>query len=206
MKTKPTKIYFVSPGKKPSTREEEKLQEDLRELFSIISDAWNSYEIWLILIHKNNRGNYFQSLFHFKNFFEPCAFAHINMLIVDLYKLYDRKNLSLPKILKDAQTIGILSRSEVEKMDRKIKEAKLIWSKITILRSNLFAHRSCKLTKSAIYKKAKIKPNHIKRLIELSVKIFNMVYVKVHKRRRNLDDGTRQYTHKLLQLINKNLQ
>jgi len=52
---------------------------------------------------------------------------------------------------------------------------KPLWCKVGILRSELFAHTSIDLTSKAIFEKADITPDEIKKLIEMSKEYLNMI-------------------------------
>ncbi len=190
-----TKVSGYSPLKN-------KLKTDLKDIFSIIEDARFSYEIWWILVSKDGRGKYFQEMLHYKEFFQPTAYAHITSLIVNLYKLFETRKdtLNFPRLIKEAKSLNIFNPKQIES---ELKEAKDLWIKIVILRNKLFAHKNYQLDRKTIYKEAKIKPNHIKRLIELDLIIFNALWNSLGKKSKNIDNFSTRDINKLFADLSK---
>jgi len=210
MKTKINKfkkIVFTKSGEKYCPGKE-KLKGDLNELFLIIQDAQYAYEIWWILIGKEGRKEYHRTYLHFKEFFEPVARANLTAMVIALFKLYEEKTnrLSFPKLLKTAKGLKLVDSSINKKLKRKISESKKIWKKICILRHNFLAHRNYSLTKKEIYKLAKITPNQMKRMIDLSLKIFNTLWMKVEKYPRRIDDFTSRDILKILKILKDSMK
>ncbi len=197
-----SKIVFVKPGEKYCP-EKEKFKNDLNELFPIIQDAHYSYQIWWILICKEGRKEYLETYLQFKEFFEPVARANLTAMIIALFKLYEEKDnrLSIPKLLRTAKALRLVNPCINKKFRQKMSEAKKIWGKICILRHNFLAHHNYFLTKKEIYKLAKITPNQIKRLIDLSVKIFNTLWMQIEKYPKGIDDSTSKDTLKMLEVL-----
>ncbi len=183
----------------------DKLIEDLDDLFLLIQDAHCAYEIWWILVERNRRKQYFGVLITFKDFFEPIARANLMVMLISLYKLYDtrKSTLSFIKILNNAEQVGVISVAKNLKLKRRLLEVKKTWEKIRILRHNLLAHRNCSMTSSEIYKLAKITPNQIKRMIDLSAGIFNTVWMKIKKKPKSLNEYTYLDTMKMLEALKK---
>jgi len=200
------KTVFLRKGQSYSP-EKETLANDLKELFSIIEDAHYSYEIWWILINRDGRKKYFRAMLHYKEFFEPVARSTLTSMAVALFKLYEYKNnrLSFNKVLKEVQELKLIDNKLNKKLKRKIKEANAIWKKICILRHNLLAHRHYKLTKTEIYKIAEITPNQIKRLIELSLKIFNTLWTRSNNKPKKIEPVASRDTHRVLETLLDNL-
>ena len=200
--SKPTKIIFLKPGEKYYP-EKEKFKNDLDELFLIIQDAHYAYEIWWILIGKEWRRQYFKVFLNFKEFFEPIARANLTAMVIALFKLYEGKNstLNFTKILNKAEQLGSLNIATNNKLKRKLSEVKKIWKKICILRHNFLAHRNYFMTKEEIYKLAKITPDQIKRMIDLSIKIFNTFWMKIEKYPRRIDKFTSRDTLRILKAL-----
>ncbi len=198
-KTKKTIFTIKPPGYSPL---KEKLEADLKDLFSIIEDAYFSYEIWWILVSKESRDKYFAKMLQYKDFFQPTAFAHINSFIVNLYKLFEtrRDTLNFPRLIKEAKSLNIFNPAQIE---FELKEAKNIWIKIGILRNKLFAHKNYQLDRKTIYNEAQINPNNIKYLIELNLIIFNALWISLGKTKKNIDEFSTRDTNKLFADLSK---
>jgi len=179
----------------------EKLSKDLKELFSIIEDAHCAYEIWWILISREGRKEYSKVMVHYRDFFEPLARSTLISMIISLYKLFESNDrlLSLEKVLKEARIGKVIDSNYNKKLNRKLIESRVLWKKVCILRSNLLAHRSYNLTMREVYGLAKINPNQIKRLINLSLKIFNSLWVKLGNEPKKIEEFTAMYTRRVLE-------
>ncbi len=179
-----------------------RLKQDLEELFLLILDAHCAYEIWWILVEKRRRKQYSNILFSFKEFFEPVIRANSTAMLIALYKLYDERNdtLNFIRILKDAEQLKIIDRSKV-KFKRKLSEVRALWKKICILRNNVLAHRNYNMTVQEIYKLANITPNKIKRMIDLSLRLYNSVWIKIEEHSKQLEEYTYMDTIKLLEAL-----
>jgi len=181
----------------------QKLKDDLEEFFSIIRDAHCAYEIWWILVSKDGRKQYSNVLYNYKDFFEPVASANSTTMFIALFKLYDKGDdkLNFIKILKDAEKLRVIDFSKNKKLKRKLSEVMAIWKKICILRHNVLAHHNYFLTRKQVYRLAKINPNQIKRMIDLSLKIFNTIWMKIDKDPKQLDEFTSMYTIRVLETL-----
>jgi AbiU2 len=203
-KTNIPRMVFKRHGDKYCP-EKEKLKKDLAELFSIIQDANSAHEIWWTLINKDDRKKYLETYLYFKEFFEPVAKANLVAMSISLFKLYDGtgNSLGFPKLLKSAEKLKLVNTSANKKLKRKISESTRIWKKICILRHNLLAHRNYSLTRTEIYRLANITPNQIKRLIDLSLKIFNTLWMKIETQPMKIDDITSKHTLEILEALKK---
>jgi len=201
-----TKVVFVRKGEKYSPEKAE-IRGKLNDFFSIIQNAHYSYEIWWILISKDGKGKYFNAYLHFKEFFEPVAYSNLTSMIIALYKLYEnrRDTLNFEKLYNKVDKLELLDKNSKNNFMKRQKECKNIWKKVTIIRSNLLAHRNYKLTRNQIYKKAKLSPNQMKRLIELSLKNFNALWLKVEKYPKKLDNFTNRDTLQVLKALKNNM-
>lgn len=184
----------------------EKLIEDMEELFLIIKDAYYAFDIWL-MVSRDGRREYAEVLIQYSDFFEPVAKSALTLMGVSLYKIYETKDdrLSFNTILKEVEKFGIIDFSFKEKLECKMKRAKLLWRKVKILRSCFLAHRSYNLTIREICGMANITPNQIKRMIKLSVKIFNALWVKLGKAPKKTDEYTAMYTSRILGILKREL-
>lgn len=198
---KTTEIVFVNKRIRCS-QEKENLVRDLKDIFSIIEDANDSYEIWWILVSDDGRKKYFWKMFHYKEFFQPTAYAHIISIVINLYKLFETRKdtLNFQRLIKEAEKMGLLDSKQIK---NELEEAKALWIKISILRNKLFAHKNYHLTREAIYREAKINPNQIKRLIELSLIIFNSLWTCLRKKSKGIAELSTRDTNRVLEELKK---
>lgn len=151
------------------------------KLSNVIIAANLSYEIWWELSGPN-RPKYVDILNDYLSFWSSTISAHFTSLIILLYKLYDRnpKTLSFNRLFKLIKKHNIFTDNEYMILISKLEQAKIIWEKIKILRNEYYAHLSYEADTVKIYKKAEIKPNQFKELINLSKDIINSVYANYH--------------------------
>jgi len=181
----------------------DKFLNNLEKLYRITFDARSNYEIWWIYISKEGRKSYLKIYRHFKEFFETTGYAHISMITVSLYKLFETidDTVNFKNIIKQAQELGIITDVDLETLKPTLDKAKNIWIKVNQLRSYLFAHRVKDLTVEEIYDKAKITPNQIRDLTDLSLEILNFIAVKAGKKERKFEDWTIRDTYRLLETL-----
>ena len=71
--------------------------------------------------------------------------------------------------------MGLIPIREIKRMESKINQMKPLWAKVSVLRNNLFGHRSNALDYGGVWKKANVTPNQFKKLIDESKKILNEI-------------------------------
>lgn len=185
----------------------EKLIEDLKKLFSIIEDARYSYDIWQLVVIRKGELEYADVIGEYADFFQPVAKSVFALMVVSLYKIYEPKDaqLSFKTILKMGISLKIVNWDSDNKLKRNLKEADLLWKKICIIRSNLLAHRCYKMTIQEIAKKADLTLPEIKRLIELSIQIFNTFWISLGEKPKGINEYTSIYTSRILGILKREL-
>lgn len=146
-------------------------------LKNIIQSASLHYEIWWSYKEKDSRKRYVDILNKYLDFFHTSLQAHFLAVVVELYKLFETRKdtANFPALTKFVFEKKIVDKNTKNQIQMKLEEIKPLWKKIAILRSELYAHSSIKLTYPAIFKKAKITPNEIKQLIDLSKDLLNLI-------------------------------
>jgi hypothetical protein len=111
----------------------------------------------------------------FGEFFRFEPHAHFVAFVVHMAGLFERRygtiNLQgLAKEMKRAELIPAKTATEVDKL---LEKAAPLVSKVTILRSNLFAHRSASLSYAAAFEKARVTADQLRDLTEIALEIAN---------------------------------
>jgi hypothetical protein len=111
-------------------------------------------------------------------------------MVIHLAGLFEvRTNtVNFGALINDAESCGV-SNAAVNEARILMKEVAAIPSKVAILRSNLFGHRSASLSYEAAFQKADLKPDQLRYLTSVGLKIANTLL-----RARGLDE---QYFHEL---------
>ena len=98
-------------------------------------------------------------------------------MLIALYRLYEtrRDTISFPQLLKLLGSDHSLSDDAINRVHELMQEAKPIWIKIGIIRSEVFAHLNNQRDIEESFKKADLKYRYFKDLIELSKTIINVI-------------------------------
>ncbi len=115
----------------------------------------------------------------YSEFFRFDPHAHFVAFIVHIAALLEKRNdtINLPRLAKEVKESGLISTQEAAKVDALLGQAAPLASKATILRSNLFAHRSAALSYSEAFKKAVVTPNELRDLTDIALNIVNCLLV-----------------------------
>jgi hypothetical protein len=181
----------------------EKIKASLNELYEILFAAWDCYQLWWIFASKEERHKHMAIYLAHRVFFETASNACFSTVIVNLYKLCETRNdtINIDSFLKDARKGGLISEEITKCLWEQCGIVKETRKKISILRSNWFAHQSKMQIQSEIFKLAKITPNQIKAFMEQAGKILNEVAKQLSAENRPLNDSVGQQTQILLETL-----
>lgn len=154
----------------------------LKDIASSVKELQNSlivaelnYEIWWVYKERETRRRYIDVLNSYPLFFQTSLHAHFVAMIVSLYRLYetDPKTINLPQLVRLLKSEQALSLEDTKRFESEIRQIKPLWIKVSVLRNNMFGHRSKSLDSNGIWKEAAVKPNQFKQLIDESKRILN---------------------------------
>lgn len=187
-KRKENEHIFVFNDKARVKAQNKEIILGLRELMDILFEGRGCYELWWTYLQFKSKSENLPVMLKFKNYFETSGYAYVSNLVLSLHKLYDHRRdvWNIESLVKDAKSL--LEDKERIEIQQLIFKAKAIWKKVTILRSNLFAHRNNELSRSGVYKIAKITPNEFRDLTVFSLTILNYIAVKVYEPVRKFED------------------
>lgn len=131
-------------------------------------------DIWRLYDGAPTRGKYLETMSRFSEFYRFEPHAHFVAMVMYLSQLFEPRNdtLNLPTLLKQARSAG-LSDSVFEEGKLILESMKPLASKVKILRSNLFAHRSAKLSYSEVFNLAKVTPDQLRELSDAALRFAN---------------------------------
>jgi hypothetical protein len=152
-----------------------KIEKYVRELRNAIIIAQLNYEIWWIYKEKQSRQRFVDTLNAYPLFFQTSLHAHFVAMIISLYRLFETRSdsINLPQLVDLFESEGSISDNEIQRFRREIKLLRPLWVKVSVLRNNMFGHRSNALDNDDIWKKAKVTPNEFKKLIDGSKRVVN---------------------------------
>jgi AbiU2 len=145
------------------------MNDHLKQVADRVTSAFMNYRIWRTYTEPGDRAKYLEVLRKYNSFFLTGLQAHFLATIVPLYGLYERRpdGISLTRLIEALPDDKF--RREVQTA---LDEAKRVWRKIAILRNEVFAHLS-DTDFEAKFAAAKLSPNDIGQLIELSKQLVN---------------------------------
>lgn len=153
-----------------------KIDNQINQLRQFISVSKLAYDAWWTLAGEGS-DNYNGIRLKFPTHFQLSRHAYLNLLIVTLYMTMEnkRETINFVQLLKEVKTNSKFTQEHIKHIEEMLTEAKIIWSKISILRSNQFAHCNYDLSQNGVFEKANIKPNEFKLFINQLEKMLNYI-------------------------------
>jgi len=153
------------------------IRNSIKELQQAITVSELNYEIWWVYKAKESRKRYEDILYKYPIFFKMSLHAHFVAMLVSLYRLYETRTdtINLPQLMKLIKDEGSIPQQELKLIEKDIFNLKPLWNKVSVLRNNLFAHRSKSLDPSSIWKQAQVTPIQFKKIINESKSILNRI-------------------------------
>ncbi|MCK5580905.1 MAG: hypothetical protein KAJ18_06490 [Candidatus Omnitrophica bacterium] len=155
-------------------KEDQKIEQYIKGIQHTIVVAGFNYEIWLTYKHKKTRKLFLDGEDKYPLFFQTSLHAHFVALIVALYRLFEPRQdtINFNQLMALIEGEGNFSKTKIGNLKRRIKNLTLLWKKVCILRNNVFAHASNKADINQ-WKKAKITPNDLKKMIKRCQALLN---------------------------------
>ena len=149
----------------------------IKALANTIISASFHFDIWWVYKEKDSRARYVDTLNDYFNFFKTSLQAHFLSVVVELYKLFETRKdtINFPRLIKLLNENNLLDPDILKKVEAEKRSLKVLWKKIAILRSELFAHTSIDLSYREVFKKAEITPDNIRDLIDRAKKLLNQI-------------------------------
>ena len=157
------------------------LESHVTALRHSIGIASLNYDIWWVYKSKEYRSTYVGTMNRYIGFFDTSLHAHFVALLVSLYPLYETRysTFNIPQLLKALAKEPSISVKAIDKATALHAKAKPLWIKVGILRNNAFGHRSDSKTIEQIFKEAEVKPNELKKLIEITKLLLNTITLEL---------------------------
>lgn len=154
----------------------DKIDNQIKQLRQFISVSKLAYDAWWTLAGENS-DHYNCVRQKFPTHFQLSRHAYLNLLIVTLYMTMEnkRETVNFGQLLKGMKSNTKFTQEHIKHIEEMLAEAKIVWCKISILRSNQFAHCNYDLSQKGVFEKANIKPNEFKELIKQLEKTINYI-------------------------------
>ena len=180
------------------------LEQKLDILGKVILRARVFFDFWWIYEGAPNRSKHLSAMNCYPEFFRYDSASHQVAYIMLLCQIFEDKphTINLPTALEEAKNIS-LPADCIQVADEALKKGLLIWEKLVIIRSNLFAHRNISLTYPDAFRKANIKPSEIKLLTEYAIEAINALRAAFALRDLKFSSIPEMHLTKLLESIRR---
>jgi hypothetical protein len=123
-------------------------------------------------------------------FFGTGINAHFVALVIYLYRFYEKKGdtYNVYRLLEQIRYSGDLSAEAMDALDGIVGRAEPLWKKVNVLRNRVFGHRSKAHTIEELFREAKITPDELKALLDMSKKILNEITYVLDRSTYPFDD------------------
>ena len=158
------------------TQLSEEVKTYIERLSDIVYTVKSSYEIWWILVGPD-RPQYTDTLNRYLSFFRSTIDAHYHVIIISLPKLFDKgkRTMNIHRLIKLVKKDDIISNSDFSEIEEKYNRALVICEKVKIIRHEYYAHQAFNVDIKEMYRRAGIKPDEFKELIDLTTNIMNTI-------------------------------
>jgi hypothetical protein len=155
------------------------LADKLSRLGQLIMRARSHYEIWWVYKGETRPG-IIDIMNRYVDFFRFDEHAHFVALIMYLGQIFERRRkvISLPSVVDQATLEGVDARA-LDAARKLLDDARPIWQKTVVLRSNLFAHRSASVSYAEAFTKAQLKPDELRDLTQFGLAVVNTLAAAV---------------------------
>jgi len=154
-----------------------KIERYIKNIRDTILAANQNHDIWWVYKHKDTRSKFLDIMNHYPAFFQTSLHAHFAAMVIQLYRLFETRQdtISFPQLIRLLDGNSKLSDNAKRELDSFMAKAKPIWIKIGIIRSEIFAHANNEATIEESFKKADIRYDQFRELIDLSKTISNVI-------------------------------
>jgi hypothetical protein len=132
-------------------------------------------DLWFYFEEKTTRHKIFETMERYNEFFRFTPHAYFLSYVIHIAAMFDRTRdtISLPRLAKEMKDARVIQGQEATKVDALLDEAAPIAAKVNTLRHGAFAHRSARISYDGIFKLAAVKPDQLRDLTEVALKIAN---------------------------------
>jgi hypothetical protein len=133
------------------------------------------YDIWIYYEGEETRPAIIDTMQCFSEFFRFDSHANFVAFIVHVYALFEKRKdtINLPRLVKEMKDDKLLPAKYASEVDSLINGAASLTSKVTIIRNNLFGHRTAKMSYEDVFETAKVTANQLRELTDIALKIVN---------------------------------
>jgi HEPN domain-containing protein len=175
------------------------------ELRQAVTWAGLNYEIWWTYQGPDTRPDHVETMNRYNKFFFTSQHAHFVALLMALYRIFEKRRdtYNVPQLLKRLRKHELLDEPKLDELEQMHMEARNLWEKVSTLRNEAFGHRSNKLDIGDVFKKANIRPEDIRTLIEKTEELMNTLTKSLNRSVHSFNYGSGHETVRLLENLGR---
>ncbi len=150
------------------------LDERLNVAAQLVTRARIFYDIWWFYEGADTRPKILDTMNVYSEFFRFDTYAHFVSMVIHLAGLFEARSdtVNFGALIDEAEAADV-SKAAVDRARALMTEVAGVPSKVAILRSNLFVHRSASLSYAEAFRKADLKPDQLRDLTVVGLRIAN---------------------------------
>lgn len=143
----------------------------------LVTRARIFYDIWWFYARPDIPEKTFDTMDEYSEFVTSDRHAHLVAFIVHIDNLFSQRGdtVNLPNLVSELATL--VPANVIANAKALLAQVQLISPKISVLRNNLFAHRSAILSDAEVFQKASISHSELRDLTEIALQIVNCLLV-----------------------------
>jgi hypothetical protein len=132
-------------------------------------------DLWFYFEERDSRRKIIETMRDYNEFFRFTPHAYLVAYVIYMAGVFDKRRdtISLAPLVREVKAAGNLKGHDAATVDALVVEAKPIADKVGILRHKAFAHRSAHISYNDVFKMAAVKPNQLRDLTDIALKIAN---------------------------------
>jgi hypothetical protein len=132
-------------------------------------------DLWFYFEERDSRRKIIDTMQEYNEFFRFTPHAYLVAYVIYMAGVFDKRRdtNSLARLIREVKSAGQLKAHDAAIVDALLTEAKPIADKVIILRHKAFAHRSAHLSYNDVFKMAAVKPDQLRDLTDITLKIAN---------------------------------
>lgn len=132
-------------------------------------------DLWFYFEQKTTRDEIIETMREYNEFFRFTPHAYFVSYVIHIAAMFDRAKdtISLTRLAREMKAARFIQGKEAAEVAALLDEATPIAAKVIILRHGAFAHRSARISYDDVFKFAAVKPDQLRDLTEVALKIAN---------------------------------
>src|SRR5437868_4343944 len=144
------------------------LDDRIRTASELLKRARIFFDVWWLYEGQATRSGILDAMNEFPDYFRFDSHAQFVAHIVHMAMLYEGRGDTTNLYALKKELIARLDAKALASLDQLFANAQPIEKKVRILRNNVFAHRSARITYDDVFKMAKVTPDQLRELTQIS--------------------------------------